>query len=336
MSSVTIFIQGHGSQEAYPIKRDAGLQLLSFCGFAGEFGRMGECPNGNPVDIEVVNRIMDFYRFDLEQAEMYPQIKSPLTKLYKDCGIEFRKDGFNYTYPKYERFFQLEPNDHENCRACIRDFKGRCLEKRTRTKLCPEYGITVVKSSEDEDFEYTLVSKTEQTRQQANLDITERCRTYWKAKAIRNAPALNREINRIFSKIYTDKSVLLTELLTIFRAMGFTNIYILDPTCRSSEENRGFKNAAIGLLENMKPKNQSGWDVTLQQASEMDRTGLVSQQSKTCSSGFFKQCFDGICECFKQKKIGGTRKAKKINNKNKKSKKRKSKKNKTRKIKQKN
>jgi len=331
MSSVTIFIQGHGLQEYDTISKDQDVNLLSFCGYPGDVGRMAICPNGKSIDIEAINKIMACYKSPNTQDEIYKTLETPLEKLYRNCGIKFRKGGFNYTFPKYQRYFQLKPNPHENCRVCEEYGQGRCLNLRERDRYCPEYGITVVKSSNDQDYSYTLVSKNEDTRSRANLDINEASRNYWHKKATNNAPALSEKLEQIFNDIYVEQYVSLTDLITYFRAMGFRTIYIIDPTCRSLEESSKLKNAGVAVIERMNPTKQNAFSSLVQQAQQMDRTG--AELKPQCGKGWIQQCIEGICNCLKQKTDGGTKKANKRNFKKYKSKKQKSRKTKTRKQK---
>jgi hypothetical protein len=232
---ITIIIQAHGGEDL-----DVGLianrvQLLSISGAPGEMGLMSMCDDGNgnetSLDINVMNMLKETY--------MDPGVKGiahhiifndilpyALKDEYDKCDIEFeRNGGFKLTQPVSERTFMFKPNRHENCRRCTEVHGSkRCLEYRDQCKLySPEYGLTVISAS-PEDKRFTLAGID---REIANLHLNLGTRTYWRNKLVKGSNSI---VN--FDKMFDSKKINLSELLAIFRDMGYVDIYIIDPTCR--------------------------------------------------------------------------------------------------------
>jgi hypothetical protein len=252
-NSITIIIQGHGSENTYPSASSLsgdkfplkGLKLLSYSGMPNVAGRMSYCPiRKMSVDMEVMKLLKDFYSFEepyfqhfkeYNQEQLLESTIDYLKILYKSYGIDF-PTGFRSTSPISERSFQLFPNKHENCSTtCIdeRDRNGkltnkykRCVEIRDKKIVdCPVYGLYVAKSSNPDDLPFTLCGTT---IEKANMNETLSTMDYWLSRCS------NEEWrNYMHELIYEKRIISLTQIYDIFSDMGFTEIYIHDPTCRS-------------------------------------------------------------------------------------------------------
>lgn len=230
MSEVTIFIQGHGSEDyTLSLKQSINLNLLSFCGQIGALGEM-KLENGLQLDIAALNIIQKYYKDHLNdtQDNKLQGISYVLPILYKRFGITFPNGGFKITQPVRQRTFFLRPNEHENCRMCTEFGSERCLESRTRNVLCPEYGITVVDSSDTQDNGFTLDTIREgYLTKSVNMNMSPSNFQHWQKKI--TDPNKKQQFKQ---KIIDKKEVTLTELISFFQSMGFAKINIIDPTCR--------------------------------------------------------------------------------------------------------
>jgi hypothetical protein len=215
------------------------LQLLSIPGLPGINGLMGSCPpDDTPLDIKIVDYIQNIYYHNNDIT--LPELSDPLRKLYKMCKRTF-PSGFKITYPRSERGFVFEPNPHENCVMCTEDDGPRCLlERQVGKRSCPEYGLTVVMSTDPDDFNYTLITNDE--RKHSNIHMNSSAKHHWLRK-------INPTYKNLFNDMITEKHILLSDLVDIFiKGLGFTHIDIIDPTCRACEGSR-FKKAAFAVLE---------------------------------------------------------------------------------------
>jgi len=239
---ITIFIQGHGEEdyEKYNPNFPLGnLELLSYSSIPGQVGFMvgPRICGDKSLDEAAVNFLKEFYfeKRVQNQRSLITSCISHLRKFYKNFGIEYPGGGFAFTQPLRERFYYLEANPHENCSKCIfeeyddgtltKRYK-RCLKTRDESKLlCPLYGITVMKSSNPEDMKFTLEGESTHV---ANMNITMSTMEYWANKCVTQYDRDN-----MIKKISSKKMISLTEIYYYFTKMGFTKIYIHDPTCRS-------------------------------------------------------------------------------------------------------
>ena len=64
-------------------------------------------------------------------------------------------ESYKLTTPHYNKLYTMYPNIHETCvdETCE---EGKCKLRPYRDQYCPEYGITVLHSSDPSDTEYTL------------------------------------------------------------------------------------------------------------------------------------------------------------------------------------
>jgi hypothetical protein len=239
---ITLIIQGHGSENT-----DIGLianrvQLLSVSGAPGEYGLMGICNHNNiPLDINVMDRLKDTYSDpglqSMSHHIMFNEILGyVLEDEYTKCNIFFEKNGgFTLTQPISERTFYFKPNPHENCEKCIYGEGSnkceRCIPiRKDERKQSPEYGLTIISTEipytqTSDEYRFSLIGND---RKKANLHMNLTTRNYWKQKI----PITSIESINNFEKMFHENEIDLSELLTIFRDMGYQDIYIIDPTCR--------------------------------------------------------------------------------------------------------
>jgi hypothetical protein len=238
MSSVTLYISGHGKEEPnIPVTDMNNVTLLSFCGLIGTPGKMPLCTDKRgkkgPIDITTFKEILrPIYREEIkygtDQISILKSLTNTLRNFYETkCGIKFQQGGFKITQPLNERRFQLRPGRHENCISCVKRDDPECIEETERRKqYCPEYGIVVIASTDDRDDGFTLVTNTERDTEKSNLSMQPLTFEHWYNKA------QNYGKRTIRQNMLVDKEITLTELVNFFASMGFANINILDPTCR--------------------------------------------------------------------------------------------------------
>lgn len=228
--SITLFVQGHGVQNSEPLEGlndDASVRLLSFSGFATCLGQMKICDDKKPVDIVAVETIQAAYAKRTraaypDQNSVYKNVGPLLIEKYKSCGLTYPDKGFKQTWPRYERTFSMAINE------------GEC------TDFCPEYGISVVASSDPADAAYTLATQTD--RDKSNMSYNANCAEWWKQKAILHMQQSDYTqasidiVPFLHGRIFTNKTILLSELILYFKMMGFHHIFILDPSCRYNNE----------------------------------------------------------------------------------------------------
>ena len=238
-SSITLFIQAHG--EEFKNKRfvaeNKNVHLLSFPGIYGEDGKMiTQEDDGTPVDIFILERLRHKYNSvdpttERTQRDIYNRINDTLRTTYEDFGIQFDNGGFRYTNPRLERTFTFKAN------------KGEC------SSLCPEYGLTIVSSFTREPGDNKIsrnftLSNINNWRTSSNLHMNEAARNFWIKKSydsvIKNGlyPESTQFLNDIFNKMFhgSSKEIQLSELIRWCNIMGYLNIYIYDPSCRSSTD----------------------------------------------------------------------------------------------------
>jgi hypothetical protein len=251
---ITLIIQAHGSEDLNVGLIANRVQLLSVSGAPGELGIMSFCKDKNgklsSLDINVMNMLKDAYskRGSLFQHFMFNDVlinkddpPGILQLEYENCGVTFDKNGgFKPTKPFSERRFYFRPNPHENCEKCIYGEGSakceRCIPIRDSSKkMSPEYGLSIICTEIPEDYRHSLIG-TE--RERANLHLNLPTRNYWRNRI----PRTSTQCITNFDKMFDTNEINLSELLTIFREMGYEDIYIIDPTCRdcdSSNPSRG-------------------------------------------------------------------------------------------------
>jgi hypothetical protein len=314
-TAVTIFIQGHGAEmPSQPFAKVDGVSLLSFSGSPGELGEMRFCDNnGLSIDINAIQYIHNKYKnssSSINQTKIYSELPDGLRNLYEDCEIFYKNSGFITTYPHVQRIFYLKPNTHENCVKCVKSGNNRCIYKRDpNTKSCPEYGITVVASTDPRDNGATLATIDDRTK--VNWSFSPAVMDHWYNRTEYNK---NTYATKIYENLKSNKYIFLSELIYYFRYMGFGKIYILDPTCRyiDDDENKisKFKKAAMTVIERNERKNKIPNLVPYTTPiKQMNRSTEPEPDNTNCTTkeegGFLQQCCSGICNIFNKPKIDG-------------------------------
>ena len=307
---------------------DKTVELLSFVGIPGELGTMKLCKkyNNKSIDLVVIdflhNQYKNYNALDNEdQNNMLQFTAEQLPSIYKNCGIIYDK-GFSITWPRLEREFFFEPNDHENCRLCselpennittntlsIKDIRnnsnsvpnnclyGRCLPERKKSNICcPEYGLSIISSSFSQDSAFTLSGVNDRVK--SNLNISLSTKDYWKGRAA--IP-----YKYLIDQIYNEKYIHLTDLTLLFKSMGFKNIYIYDPTCRECEIDKD-KAEEYRSLENTIPNKE-------ERIISQQPTNIVfsSDENPLPKTNYFDDCINGICGYFNKTKVDGGRRKK--------------------------
>lgn len=258
-NTITILIQAHGEELARHLPYDEHVQLLSFCGYPGEYGNM-EIKNGKSLDVEATKYISNLYKpkstsarnkksvrkNPQTQSELYSQVALPVRDLYSDFGIKYKDDGFVYTNPSNEREFSFEPTDHENCEICINTINPKTKTnyktcRQRSIKYCPNYGVAVVSSSDPADLPYTLqytgtdpnISVEDQIINSTIANGNDIANTHWLNKLEALKSSEKAKLIYLFNFMIRNKGIHLTSIISIFKGLGFTKIYILDPSCRA-------------------------------------------------------------------------------------------------------
>jgi len=328
-NAITLFIQGHGSENITIPFNNNSLKLLSFAGKPGASGDLGRCEyyNNQPIFTIINNFLNNQYlnhtNLDKEsQGQLFSSISQDLQQIYENCDFIYDK-GFTETYPVSERIFYFKPNLHETCRLCTnpeesstenmitmenkdRCIAGRCLTERNKKNLCcPEYGLTVICSSFIEDARFTLAGNSFKERNNANINMKLSNKNYWKNRA-------SNEYKYLVDKIYNQKQISLTELNVLFKSMGFEYIYIFDPSCRYCEidplEAEKYRN-----LELIKPSNRTIINGNTEPIYSSQPTNSFLNNNQTTinknSNSFvqpIQECINGVCGLFQNKsKIDG-------------------------------
>lgn len=320
--AVTLFIQGHGSEYiTHPLKNEPNVQLLSFVGMPGVLGQMVFCEhNDKPIDINIIEFLNKNYSksFGINgisnnqyQIQMFNQLPNLLKNLYEQCDIIYT-NGFSKIWPRWERYFSFKPGQHENCRLCtVPDYFnkennlnnlgknctiGRCLPERNVSNICcPEYGLTVVASSFQDDIPFTLASKNINQRTESNMNMSLSTKDYWKSRTP--------DQKLLIDQIYNEKYIFLSQLITLFKSMGFKYIYLLDPTCRSCKIDTD-KAEEYRALENTIPKEKI-------YSQEPNNIIFSSDENPKPKTNYFDDCINGVCGYFNKKKVDGGRKRRK-------------------------
>ena len=321
--TVTLFIQGHGSEYiSHPLRSEQNVQLLSFVGMPGIVGQMVFCEyNDKPIDINTIELLNKTYSNEYNkvgnlnnqsQLILFDILPDILKKMYEDCDIIYTK-GFSKIWPRWERYFSFKPSEHENCRLCTNpDYykkdennsnnfvksctAGRCLPERNISNLCcPEYGLSIVASSFSKDMPFTLASKNVNSRREANINMTLSTKEYWKSRT--------QTEKALVDQIFNEKYIFLSQVITLFKSMGFKYIYILDPTCRSCKIDLD-KAEEYRTLENTIPQDKVF-------TSQPTNIIFSSDEDPVPKTNYFEDCINGICG-YGKKKIDGGRKSRKV------------------------
>ena len=337
--TITLLLEAHGIEDLDTAIIAPKIELLSFTGKTGELGDFGIIDNVS-LEISILNLLRDLYSSQSQNQESVYNSENLVTSLrllYKKTEINYKNGGFSRTYPRNQRFFSFEPNPHEDCRKCNNVDKADpiyakiCIPNRnSEIKPCPVYGVVVVASSDIADLQFTLASTAASTNIKllslSNLHMNKSAENYWFQKIT------NDSAQKKFQNMIQNNEVSLTNLSQIFEAMGYTKIYILDPSCRGNDiiHNSKFKSATYSIIEK-KPREITSIRHLITEQMERDpqmEQNQVNQSTNLnnlCEMG--SKCWENMFGNKKQKINGGK------NNKQKKTKKNKKKQKKTKKNK---
>jgi hypothetical protein len=281
--SITLLIEGHGLEYLRHTFRAEMVELLTFSGLPGELGISNFCPDGKPIDFAVLEKLSEIYddvrseeqqKDTFEDGGMHHEIRS----LYARAGIHFKDAAFQVTRPVNERFFDFEEQEHDNCIKCTENpeiLATRCKRPRdVMAQYMPAFGLFVVTSSVPEDLPYTLAAyppsvenplsdklQFEQWKR-ANMHDSRPTALYWRSKIPDSS-----ESATDFESMISERGIRLSQLVNIFRAMGYGHIRIFDPSCRAIAEvlagrhvsNLAFKKAATAVMERLPEKPSTGF-----------------------------------------------------------------------------
>lgn len=155
-----------------------------------------------------------------------------------------------------ERTYYFEPNIHEDCDTCVEKGGVTCSTLPLLNRDCPFYGLSIIYAAGQPDSNFSFVGKTDrlnenklnetstlesdyQARQTyGNLNLNQDMQHYWRTR-ITNVVADQLEKNEIlevFDKLISDKEITLSGICKLFYFLGYENIFIYDPSCRSADE----------------------------------------------------------------------------------------------------
>ena len=389
--SVTLFISGHGMEyfdNRY--KENKNVYLMSFVGVPGLSNFMYRCPLNEeaPNTIQQLEFVKKYYKDGLskgktqknfflnekvskelkqglkniderllikenkysnENTELYGKESSYIHKnLYSPA---FPINLYSTTIPITERLYQLNPNQYENYDEC-RDMYGNTTFIKDRVNpYCPEYGITIVASTNPKDNGYTLVTAEDDIyknnlknfksldttdedkeyiiREKSNINLNKSTIEHWRKRAYNYSPTMfnfngkyithDDYIDMLIFYIFNKKEITLTELIYLFESMGFKKIYILDPTCRYSNKTKSSKETKKQIKLEKANYQIDENPLLYPETDDVNEIQSVDNENdNVCSKlgNCVKKCVDNICEwvpIFKTKISGG--KTKKINKK---------------------
>ena len=264
--------------------------------------------------------------------------------LYDERDNYKYKNSYSTTIPISERYFSLKPGKNETYDTC-RNINGEpILIKNRNNQFCPEYGIFVIASTNPEDNGYTLVTSEDEIhkknlkllksldttdenkeiliREKSNINSNKDTIEHWRKRAYNSRDNYSNQVfingkrvthneamDAIISKIFYEKKILLTDLVYLFKSMGFDKIYILDPTCRTSQTIISSKEQKHRInLEKVNyqiPNNYQQQLLIDENPLLYDETQLLTQdneldstENNICSKlgNCVRKCVDNICE----------------------------------------
>lgn len=261
--AITLLLEAHGEEYLDIEVNVPRVELLSFSGKTGESGDFGIVDNES-LELSILKLLRNLYSDKSSVAQQEKVYKSDtlsteLRRLYEEeAGKGYPNGGFVRTQPIRERVFYFEPNPHEDCRRCKRVpkmieytdgtvrpnpvYAKVCIPNRKlATNLCPVYGLIVVSSSDNSDKPYTLESSRGEgiaALSTANLHMNIGSKLHWYQKI--NATRFP-QASIAFQHMIQNRNISLTQLSKIFEAMGYTDIYVLDPSCRDATKRHTVK-----------------------------------------------------------------------------------------------
>jgi hypothetical protein len=256
--AITLLIEAHGD-EILDIEINVPyVHLLSFSGRMGQLGDFGKVGDES-LELHILESLRNLYlgkSSAQQQSNVYngDKLRAQLRTLYEEkAGKGYPSGGFFKTNPVRERTFYFKPNRHEDCRRCRKakklveysdgsmgpnpEYARVCVPNRKiSSRDCPVYGLIVVASSDPDDKQFTLEGETGEgfdALSSANLHMNGGAELHWfqKIDGIKFPQA-----SSAFEHMIEKLDISLTQLSKIFEAMGYTDIYILDPSCRSTKK----------------------------------------------------------------------------------------------------
>ena len=334
--SITLLIEGHGDEELKTSISVPNVQLLSFTGQTGELGEFGIIDDVS-LELHILRFLRTLYLHN-EQESVYQSdnLVDGLRTLYENAERSYRNGGFRRTYPRNQRTFYFEPNEHEDCIKCndvpqyvkytdgtMREnpvYAQRCIIQRNpNKKLCPVYGLVVVASSDENDQRFALTNARGDIGvdlNTSNIHMNLAAKTYWSRKINKSRFP---QASSAFENMIENNRVSLSELSQIFQAMGYTDIYVLDPSCRDTGAKTPSRlTAAVKSVIEQNPRKISRVSdavtsyatrpsyVTRPSIEDMEPEKNDDLWNTTCKIG--SQCWENM---FGKTKINGGRKSKK-------------------------
>jgi len=260
--SITLLIEAHGDEDLDIAVNVPRVKLLSFSGQPGELGNFGMV-NEQSLELYSLRLLRDLYKDKSnagQQEEVYEDNKLPdrLQALYERAGKTYPGGGFIRTHPVRQRTFYFKPNTHEDCRRCRKVkklakyddgsmrpnpvYSKVCIPNRKLTSRdCPVYGLIVVASSDPADKKYTLegsVGNEINDLSSSNLHMNNGAQLHWLQKLQKIDQMQFPKALLAFKHMIENRNISLTQLSKIFEALGYTDIYILDPSCRDVKQNK--------------------------------------------------------------------------------------------------
>jgi len=187
---------------------------------------------------------------------VYANVKIPYFHNHEYENITTEPQApFTMRHPTINKYYSMYPVEHENCSSTKEECsEGRCRLRPREEQRCPEYGITVVHSTQEEDMPYTLagVSKSDNSTR-VNLNDPEGHKgyegvayshsstyEYWKQRLNEHIDSDIEQINLVESKIPgMSKKELDVELDKIYGDEYLTPKAMADKTRELRNANRG-------------------------------------------------------------------------------------------------
>ena len=216
-----------------------------------------------------------FYQHDSkEKARILNTIKEIMYETHKDSSVDLQEynntneQNFYEVYtPRHERFFSLKPNKHENCAHNEQCSKGerRCIPLKRDKQYVPDYGVFIVSSSKEEDNKFSLMRKPQSTDTKnpielANINEHLSTREYWRNRLVDGINKFKDHFKDDFETefenhmlylydrlLVEEREITLYDIIIIFTVMGFDEIHIIDPSCRTIVE--GYNPDSLKIVE---------------------------------------------------------------------------------------
>ena len=234
---ITLLIEAHGSESRQlplPSSYKDVVDILSFCGDCGTTAYDFTNEHGSSMSL-IAEILKEHYKRGSEytqQALFTNSTSNNLKEVYKRLyGFKY-PNGFQYVGTniddKYNKIYDLYPNEHETCKLCTENGDMRCLpeRKKDRLELHPDYYGIFVLAVED-GLQYGI----------GNIVRENAVFLFWQNQ-IRTSRATEDNKRRAFAIINKLKQenpvIVLSDLIFLFHTvLGFTKIYIYDPSCRN-------------------------------------------------------------------------------------------------------